>query len=608
MSENKTTEPKITFGKIFWPSFLAVFIAGIVGMIFFFLILGGVIGSFSDFGPKPLSIEDKTILHMQLDGEILNKGKSEFDPSSFNVNESMGLPDILYGISEAKKDDKIKGIFIDIADVSCGMATAREIRNAINDFEKSGKFVVAYNSGEYISQKEYYISSAAKESYAFPTSTFQMTGLGGELLFFKGMLDKLDIEVEIIRGSNNDFKSAVEPFFRTSISDSSRVQMERYINSMWEDMRNDIAADRKINPELLNSIADSLKIKRADDAVKFKLLDGLKYRDEMITYLMKKVGAENEEDLKLQNFEKYAKKLFYQDQVLLKAEKPAIAVILAEGDVSTSGDGLTSEGICKLFKKVRNAKHIKTVVFRINSPGGSALASEEIWREVELTNKVKKVIVSMGDVAASGGYYIAAPAHKIFAEPTTITGSIGVFGMIPYTGKMFENKLGINFDRISTNKHSVLSTNRKLTKEELEATQIEVDQIYDMFLTRVSKGRKMTKEEVNFIARGRVWTGRDALRIGLVDQLGGLTDAISYAANLAKIKDAKVLYYPLIKEDKLSEIFEMIESETSDDEEATMKIKANSMPSELVEYYKQLKKIEAMSGIQMRMPFEVKID
>jgi protease-4 len=323
---------------------------------------------------------------------------------------------------------------------------------------------------------------------------------------------------------------------------------------------------------------------------------------------MKKVGVENEDDLELQSFEKYAKKIFYQDQVLLKAEKPAIAVILAEGDVSTSGEGLTSEGICKLFQKVRNEKSIKTVVFRINSPGGSALASEEIWREVELTNKVKKVIVSMGDVAASGGYYIAAPAHKIFAEPTTITGSIGVFGMIPYTGKMFENKLGINFDRISTNKHSVLSTNRKLTPEELAATQAEVDQIYDMFLSRVSKGRKMTKEEVNFVARGRVWTGRDALRIGLVDQLGGLTDAISYAANLAKIKDAKVLYYPLKKEDKLSEIFEMIESETGDDEEADTKIKANSMPSELVEYYKQLKKIEAMSGIQMRMPFEVKID
>lgn len=599
------TETKISFGKIFWPSFLAVFVAGLVGMIFFFLILGGIVGSFSEFGPKPLAIKDKTILHMQLDGEILEKGKTEFDPSSFNLNETMGLPDILYGISEAKKDDKIKGIFIDIADVSCGMATAKEIRTALKDFQKSGKFVVAYNSGEYISQKEYYISSAAKESYGFPTSAFQMTGLGGELMFFKGMLDKLDIEVEIIRGSNNDFKSAVEPFFRTSMSDSSRLQMERYITSMWDDMRNDIAADRKIKAETLNFIADSLKIHRAEDAVKYKLLDGVKYRDEMMSYLMKKVDVDNEDDLELQSFEKYAKKLFYQDQILLKSEKPAIAVILAEGDVSTTGDGLTSEEICKLFRKVRNEKTIKTVVFRINSPGGSALASEEIWREVNLTNKVKKVIVSMGDVAASGGYYIASPAYKIFAEPTTITGSIGVFGMIPYTGKMFENKLGINFDRVSTNQHSVLSTNRKLTKEELAATQEEVDQIYSQFLQRVADGRKMTKKQVNVIARGRVWTGRDALKIGLVDQLGGLKDAISYAANTAKIKDIKVLYYPLKKEDKFAEIFEMIEQESNEDE---TEVKVNSMPAEFIEYYQHMKKIESMKGIQMRMPFDVKIN
>jgi protease-4 len=599
------TETKISFGKIFWPSFLAVFVAGLVGMIFFFLILGGIVGSFSEFGPKPLAIKDKTILHMQLDGEILEKGKTEFDPSSFNLNETMGLPDILHGISEAKKDDKIKGIFIDIADVSCGMATAKEIRTALKDFQKSGKFVVAYNSGEYISQKEYYISSAAKESYGFPTSAFQMTGLGGELMFFKGMLDKLDIEVEIIRGSNNDFKSAVEPFFRTSMSDSSRLQMERYITSMWDDMRNDIAADRKIKAETLNFIADSLKIHRAEDAVKYKLLDGVKYRDEMMSYLMKKVDVDNEDDLELQSFEKYAKKLFYQDQILLKSEKPAIAVILAEGDVSTTGDGLTSEEICKLFRKVRNEKTIKTVVFRINSPGGSALASEEIWREVNLTNKVKKVIVSMGDVAASGGYYIASPAYKIFAEPTTITGSIGVFGMIPYTGKMFENKLGINFDRVSTNQHSVLSTNRKLTKEELAATQEEVDQIYSQFLQRVADGRKMTKKQVNVIARGRVWTGRDALKIGLVDQLGGLKDAISYAANTAKIKDIKVLYYPLKKEDKFAEIFEMIEQESNEDE---TEVKVNSMPAEFIEYYQHMKKIESMKGIQMRMPFDVKIN
>jgi protease-4 len=599
------TNNKISFGKVFWPSFLAVFLAGLVGMIFFFLILGGIIGSFSEFGPEPLALEDKTILHLKLDGQILEKGKSEFDPMNLQLSESAGLPDILFALEKAKKDNRIKGLFIDIGDVSCGMAKAQEIRKAINDFEKSGKFALAYNSGEFVSQKEYYISSAADESYGFPTSAFQITGLGGELMFFKGMFDKLDVEVEIIRGKNNDFKSAVEPFFRTNMSDSSRVQVQRYMDSMWEDMRNDIASDRKIDSEQLNLIADSMKIKRAEDAVNYNLLDGVKFRDEVMGLLMKKVGVDSEEDLKFQNFEKYAKKSFYEDQLLKKTQSPGVAVILAEGEISTEGEGMTSEEICKLFKKVRNEKSIKTVVFRINSPGGSALASEEIWREVNLTNKVKKVIVSMGDVAASGGYYVATPSFKIFAEPTTITGSIGVFGMIPYTGKMLENKLGISFDRVSTNRHAVLSTNRKLTPEELAITQEEVDQIYDQFLQRVADGRKMTKDEANVLARGRVWTGRDALRIGLVDQLGGLKDAIAYAANEAKLKDPKVLYYPLKKEDKFSDLIELID-EKEDDE--SFQINSQKIPQELLEYYATIKKIERMRGIQMRMPFEVVFD
>ena len=599
----ESTESKVSFGKVFWPSLVAIMIASIAGLVFFFLILGGIIGAFSDFGPEPLALKEKTILHMQLKGTILEKADSELDPTTFTISKSIGLPDILYGLSKAKEDKMIKGLFIDVSDVDCGMATAREIRNALKDFQKSGKFVVAYNSGEYISQKAYYISSAAKEAFGFPTSTFQLTGLGGEMMYYKGMLDKLEIEVEIIRGKNNDFKSAVEPFFRTNMSDSSRVQVQRYITSIWEDMCNDIALDRKIKTEDLNLIADQLKITRAEDAVSFGLLDGVKYRDEMMEYLMKKVSEKSEDKLEFQNFEKYAKRTFYDDQEIVNNQDPSIAVILAEGEVSTDGDGLSSFEICKLFKDVRNEKSIKTVVFRINSPGGSALASEEIWREVALTNKVKKVIVSMGDVAASGGYYISSPAYKIFAEATTITGSIGVFGMIPYTGKMLQNKLGITFDQVSTNKHSVLSTNRKLSPEELAITQTEVDQIYDQFLKRVADGRKMTKEEVNVIARGRVWTGRDALRIGLVDQLGGLPDAIAFATNNAKLKNPKVIYYPLNEDDSFSQLIELIEEETEND----VRIKSNAMPKEFMEYYEKLKKIEGMSGIQMRLPYDLTI-
>ncbi|MDP4683309.1 MAG: signal peptide peptidase SppA [Crocinitomicaceae bacterium] len=599
MSDNK-----ITFGKVFWPSFLAVLIMSIIGLLIFFLILGGIIGSFGEFGPKPLAVKDKTVLHMTLDGQIGEKGENSFDASSFSLNKTIGLSDILYGIEKAKTDTKIKGIFIEIGDLNCGFATAREIRNAINDFEKSGKFAVAYNRGEMISQKEYYVASAADENYGFPSSNMEFVGLGAELSFFKGTLAKLDVEVEIIRGSNNDFKSAVEPFFRDNMSDSSRVQIERYLNSMWLDIREEIAKDRNVSATTLNEIAEDAKIHRAQDAVDYKLLDGVMYRDEVMELVSKKAGTDNADGIELQAFEKYATKKFNQDQAKAKNNKPNIAVILAEGGVAVDGDGLTSKEICKLFQDVRKNTSIKTVVFRINSPGGSALASDEIWREVKLTNKVKKVIVSMGDVAASGGYYIAAPATYIFAEPTTITGSIGVFGMIPYTGKMFENKLGMTFDRATTNQHSVLSTNRKLTPAELAIIQEEVDNIYDEFLGRVAEGRKMTKEQVNVIARGRVWTGRDALKIGLVDKLGGIKDAINYAAKEYGIKDQKVLYYPIRKDQKWMEILEQIEEE---EENASIKIESAELPKELVEQYKKLKKIESYSGMQMRLPFELDI-
>lgn len=593
---------KIGFGRIFWPSFLAVLIVSVIGMLLFFLILGGIIGSFGDFGPQPLSLKDKTVLHITLDGEIGEKSDNKFNPGTFRLNKNIGLSDLLYGFQIAKKDEKIKGVFIEIGDVSCGYAAAREIRNAINDFEKSGKFAIAYNKGEVISLKEYYIASAADKNYGFPTSNMEMLGLGAELSFFKGTLDKLDIEVEVIRGSNNDFKSAVEPFFRSNMSDSSRLQVERYLKSIWEDIRIDISKDRKIDQNSLNDIAEEGKIRSAEDAVDYRLLDGVMYRDEIIAMLNKRLGLKNNDEVELQAFEKYSKKKFYEDQILVRNEKPNIAVILAEGGVATDGDGLTSKEICKLFQDVRKNKSIKTVVFRINSPGGSALASEEIWREVKLTNKTKKVIVSMGDVAASGGYYIATPAEAIFAESTTITGSIGVFGMIPYMGAMFENKLGISFDRAMTNKHAVLTTNRKLTTEELSMIQNEVDEIYDLFKERVAEGRKMSKEKVDILARGRVWTGKDAFSIGLVDKIGGIDDAINYAADKAKIKTKKVLYYPLKKDDKWMALIEQLEE---DNEEISFE--SQEIPEELIREYQKIKRIEDWMGIQMRLPYEIEL-
>ena len=598
MSDNK-----ITFGRVFWPSMVAVLVVSFISLILFFLVLGGIIGGLSDFSPKPMTIKDNTVLHMTLDGEIAEKTDNSFDAGTFSMNKTVGLSDLLYGLKKAKTDKKIKGLFIEIGSLDCGYATARELRKAINDFEESGKFAIAYNRGELISLKDYYVASAANTNYGFPSSNMEFLGLGAELTFFKGTLDKLGVEVEIIRGTNNDFKSAVEPFFRKNMSDSARVQIERYLTSMWEDIRTDIAKERKVSKEKLMEIAEKAEIHNAEDAVQHKLIDKVMYRDEVMSKLSEKAGVKGDKELELESFEKYARKKFRQDQILAKKDKPNVAVILAEGGVAVDGEGLTSKEICKLFQDVRKNKSIKTVVFRINSPGGSALASEEIWREVYLTNKKMKVIVSMGDVAASGGYYIAAPAHKIFAEPTTITGSIGVFGMIPYTGKMFEDKLGMTFDRAQTNKHAIMSTNKKLTPEELALIQTEVDNIYDLFLQRVSDGRKLSKEQVNVIGRGRVWTGTDALRIGLVDKLGGIEDAIAYASKEAGIDKPKVLYYPQRKSDKWMDILEQL-----DDEDAEISVEQSAqLPKELMEQYTKLKRIEQYSGMQMRLPYEIVI-
>ncbi len=595
------SERKVTFGRIFWPSLWAALIVSVLGLIIWLLVIGGIISGFT--AEKGFEVKDKTILHMQLNGPIGEKGSSEFDPMSFSMSHVAGLSDILHGLEAAKEDKKIKGIFIEIDNLSCGFATAKEIRDAINDFEESGKFVVAYNSGEVVTQKEYYIASAANESYGFPSSMMQFLGLGAELSFFKTTLEKLDVEMQIIRGSDNDFKSAVEPFFRNDMSDSSRVQIERYMAEFWKEYRMDIAKDRKTTIEELDRIAENALVQSVEDAVNYKLIDATKYRDEVMTILAEKVNVK-EEKLEFMNFSKYAKKRFYQDQALMKNDKPNIAVILAEGGVAKSGEGLTSDEICELFKEARENESVKTIVFRINSPGGSALASDEIWREVQKTNKVKKVIVSMGDVAASGGYYIAAPADRIFADANTITGSIGVFGMIPYTGKMMENKLGITFDRASTNKHAIMTTNRKLTEEEMVIIQKGVDDIYQQFKERVAEGREMTVEEVNVVGRGRVWTGRDALNIGLVDELGGLKDAIAYAAKNAGIKDSKVLYYPLVKQDKFAEFIEQLE----ESEELEASTKVPEIPASLMHYYNQLKALESYQGIQMRMPYEITIE
>jgi len=373
---------------------------------------------------------------------------------------------------------------------------------------------------------------------------------------------------------------------------------------MWSDYLIKIAGTRKLKKDKLNEYADNLVLRNAEDAFKRKLIDGVKFKDQIDKILMKKVHAKKVEDLVFYNFEKYCKRVFLDEQEFAQLAEPNIAVIVAEGGITVGGEGISSKKVCEHFSEVRNNPAIKVVVFRVNSPGGSALASEEIWREVNLTNKVKKVIVSMGDVAASGGYYVAAPAHKIFADPMTITGSIGVFGVFPYTGKMFKNKLGLDFDYVATNEHSVLSINRKLSEEEIKITQEEVNETYDQFLSRVAQGRGLSKDSVNALARGRVWTGSDAKKIGLIDEIGGMNDALVYAKKFVK-EEPVILYYPKVKKNKVEQLLQLFE-----EEEAMVSSQNKSLLQNryLLEIHDKMRLMEQYSGIQMRLPYEISIE
>jgi protease-4 len=596
----KNPRVRVTFGGVFWPSLLAGVVVLILLFFMFFSILGGIIGS------KPMySVGKNAVLHMKLNGPINETADTDIDPMTFSLKSTLGLSEILYGLKAAAKDENVKGLFLEIGTPICGYATTMEIRRAIQEFEESGKFVVSYFQGEAIGMKQYFIGSAAGDLYGFPTSMFEFMGLGAELMFYKGMFDKLDLEMQVIRGTNNHFKSAVEPYFLEKMSDSSRVQIERYLVSLWEDIKQDIHVKRGVSIAQLDEIADNAHIRRVSDAVKFGLLDEAKYRDEVVHLIKEKVNNKENEKLNLRGFERYASNKFNVRNVLKKNSTNNIAVILAEGGVVKKGDGLSSDKITKYFKEAREDENIKAVVFRVNSPGGSALASDEIWREVMLTRETKPVYVSMGDVAASGGYYIAAPATKIFAESTTITGSIGVFGVIPYTGAMLENKIGLSFDRVGTNNRSVLSTNKKMDDFEMNVLQEEIDFIYDEFLSRVATGRGMAKEAVHEVARGRVWTGKDAKRIGLVDELGGLMDVIYYAAEQDSIAkdDISIQYFPKSKKEPWMELLEAFGQD--DENKSTTK---GSVSRELFELYRKLDNIEQYTGIQARLPFTITIN
>ena len=576
----------MNFWKVFWPSLVATVLSGILVVLILYAMVAGL-------SPEPKIVEQNTVLHMKLDQQIGDVSYSFFDPGTFQPIEQLGLINILNGIERAKTDDRVKGIFLDVGNLNAGMATIKEIREALEDFQKSGKFLVAYH--ETFSNKSYYLASVANEIYLYPTGLFEFLGLGAEIPFVKSALDMLEVDMQIIRGSNNKFKSAVEPLMYNQMSEANREQTQKYLSALWLEILASIEAKRGITLDELNLIADSVLTRTPADAVKYNFITGTKYYDEIETLLNAKVDGTQDKPANLFDFSEYVSK--YK----VSSRKAEIAVISLEGDI-VDGQGAIGQiggnSSAELIRKIRKDTAIKALVLRVNSPGGSALASDLIWREMILTKAEKPVVVSMGDVAASGGYYISCAANKIYGEPNTITGSIGVFGVIPFTGDLMKNKLGISFDRVETNTHSVLSLNKRLTDEEILIIQQGVDDIYTDFITKVADGRNLTTVEVDSIGQGRVWAGTDAKTIGLIDEFGGLKEAIAEAA--AMIGDTsttpKVKVYSNNENDRLTELLK-----TFDQMESTQT--QPGLNDKLIELYQFVERLENAKGVQARMPY-----
>lgn len=583
--------------KSFFKYFFATILGALVSAIILFFIALGVVSAIISSAEKEVSIKPNSILKIEFDKAIPDRSSQNplenFDFQNLKPNITVGLNDILKNIAYAKTDPNIKGIYLDLSMVPAGFGTIEEVRNALLDFKKSKKFIISY--ADYYSQGAYYIATTADSIYLNPVGLVAFLGLRAQLMFYKGTLEKLDIEPEIIR--HGKFKSAVEPYTNDKMSPENREQLTTLISGLWNHILDGISAQRKISKTELNRFADEMTMRNAKAALDNHLIDGLRYKDEILKKLTELSGVSSEKKIEFVSLGKYNK--VPKSRTDFSSSK--IAVIYATGEINM-GDGdnesIGSDGLSKTIREARQDSSIKAIVLRINSPGGSSLASEIIWRELDLASKVKPLIVSMGSVAASGGYYIAAPADTIVADPTTITGSIGVFGMTFNTRNFLSKKLGITTDVAKTNAHSDMeSIFRPLTPEEKEAVQMEVENIYDIFTTRVADGRKMRKTAVDSIGQGRVWGAEDAKKIGLVDVIGGMDVAIGIAAKKAKLKSYRIAELPK-QEDPLTTLLNGFST----------KVRSNIIKSELGSQeviYKDIKEIMNRQGINARMPFEL---
>jgi protease-4 len=580
--------------KSFFSSFFAALLAIIVFSIGGVMLLIGIAAAFSS--DEPAAVPTNAVLVIDLNDNFTEKEVS--DPFTELMNPGTGkvpsLTSVIGLIQHAKKDSNIKGIYIKCQQNSNGYASSEELRKALVDFKKSNKFIFAY--GETISQKGYWVGNVANQIYTHPQGGLEFSGFSLETVFLKGMLDKLDVEMQVFYAGK--FKSATEPFRYTKMSDANKQQTGVWLNGLYDHFISSVASARQIAPEKLKAMANEAKIQSAQDALSNGLVDGLIYDDQLKKLIAKKLNGVKENDIPFVSIKEYAK-----SAPLRGTGAGKIAVVYADGDI-VMGKGvkgsIASDDFRMLLQKIRADESIDALVLRVNSPGGSALASDIIWRELELIKGKIPVIVSMGDVAASGGYYIACGADSIYADANTITGSIGVFTVIPNISGFMNNKLGISFDGVKTAPYADAPTvTRPLNTMEQKMLQSGVDSIYHTFKTRVAKGRKKSMDYVDSIAQGRVWLGSDAINVGLVDRIGTLNDALASAAKMAKLKGYTIKQYPESK----SFIEDLIEDYKD-------YVKVKSIESEIGasqwQIFQNLKTVQQMVGApQARMPIFV---
>ncbi len=583
-------------------SFLKYTLATIVGiflstMLFFFLLILIISASSSE---KPVEVKDNSILYMKLNDRIVDRtvdNPFDFLPTGFPMVREIGLNDILENIKKAKKDDNISGIYLELIFLSSGYGSTEEIRNALLDFKESGKFIMAFS--DTYTQKAYYLASVADKLYLNPSGDLLLLGLRTEIMFYKGALDKLGIEAQVIR--KGDYKSFDEPYTTDRMSPENRTQTLQWIGSLWDHILEGIAEQRGMDVETLDNYAERFTIRSAELALEHQLVDGLKYKDEVIDELKELTGTSPKKDLNSVSSKKYRKVHVKKDYKGYTRDK--VAVIYAHGDIilGNTGEGtISSERISRAIRKARRDSTVKAIVLRVNSGGGGALASEVIYRETVLASEVKPLVASIGDVAASGGYLILAPADTVLASPNSITGSIGVFAMLPNVKTFFNKKLGITVDVAKTNKHADMGTPfRPLSEDEKDVIGYMIERTYDSFLTSVSSGRDMTKQEVNAIGGGRVWSGEDALENGLIDMYGGLNDAIKVAGEMAGIEKYRVISLPVLENPLDVFIRELTEN-----------IRTSMVQKELgqfYQYFKSVSELENLFGVQARIPYMFEI-